>query len=800
MNLLIRDGNVRRLVRSLTPRRMAWLQIPLLIFGIILSSAFLEGCSKRKKRKGNPGDATPGDVTSGDASAQDPSNPAVPATIPKVNVGNLRETNKEIAIDAQTSDAVKWEWEQLAGPGTLTFQSPNSEDTLLSADRDGFYWIRLTVTSADGSTAFDDFEMLWDTQAPTLRLSPEIRAFHAISVDGSVSSDATSIEWTQLSGPGQMIFGSAQSSATTLSADADGVYLLRLTVADKLGNATFAEMTFIWETGVPAVSLGQDIMTNKEFGLDAATAEAAAFSWAQVSGPGTLVFSTPTAEDTNIRASADGNYVLRLTITTAGGQTASDEINFTWDTTPPSINVGQDMSRKYRATIDALTSEAASFRWSQKSGPGRVIFSAGTSEDTALIVDQAGDYEIELSVSDQAGNVASDRVIINFEYDIRVFAKAVSSGGSHSCAILDDSSVACWGYNYEQELGYGDANRFGEGSDRYAPPSFPINIGSGQSAIAISVNYSHSCAILSDGNVKCWGQNASGQLGYGDASRRSVPPAAPLNLGEGRKAQQIATGFAHSCAILDDQSVKCWGLNSSGQLGYGDFLSRTAPPAETLNLGGGRTAKALSLGAYHSCALLDDDSVKCWGSNINGELGLGDKNYRNRPQDSAVVLAAPARAISAGAFHNCAVLQSGDIQCWGRNQSGQLGYGDTSERILPDATFVSLGVGRSATSVTAGLIHSCALMEDKSVQCWGGNDEGQLGYGDLVNRPASPESPVPLGDGRTIKAISAGRLHTCAVLDDDTLKCWGSNSYGQLGNGKIVDGTLPPPTVIGYGD
>ncbi|RYZ50395.1 MAG: hypothetical protein EOP07_23040, partial [Proteobacteria bacterium] len=498
--------------------------------------------------------------------------------------------------------------------------------------------------------------------------------------------------------------------------------------------------------------------------------------------------------------SQDGTYVLRLTITTASGVTAYDEINFTWDTTPPTIELGQDLSSKYRATIDALTNGAISYEWKKVSGPGKVLFSAADAEDTALIVDQAGAYVIALTVSDQAGNKATDNVRIVFDYDIRVFAKQVSSGGSHSCAVLDDASVACWGYNYAQELGYGDTNKYGEGIDRYMPPSFPIILGAGKTAKAVAVNYSHSCAILNDDSIKCWGQNASGQLGYGDTIRRGTPAATSINLGLNRKAVSISAGFAHTCAVLDDSTVKCWGANSAGQLGYGDYQNRLLPPSTPINLGNGRLAKSLSLGAYHTCALLDDSTVKCWGNNANGQLGYGDKTIRSAPALLPINLGSGVKAvdIAAGAYHNCAATSDGNLKCWGRNKNGQLGYGDINDRLLPDSSFIDIGA-RGVVSVSAGLSHTCTLMDDSSLQCWGGNEEGQLGYGDLIERHTPPQTAINFG-ASLVKSLSAGRLHNCVILDDATLKCWGSNSYGQLGGGKIVDGKTPAPTVIGYGD
>lgn len=718
---------------------------------------------------------------------------------PLVEVGPLRLANKELLLDVQTTDAVSWQWEQLAGPGVITFSSPDTEDTSVTANRDGFYWLRLTVKSTDGSESFDDVQLLWDTVAPCPTLTPELKAFYPSLVNGNVPSDATSIAWKQLSGPGVITYSNALAGETTIAADIDGTYGIRLSATDKVGNICSADMRFIWETTVPTVSVGPDIFTNKEVLIDAMSVEVNSFAWTQVSGPGTLQFSSPTLEDTRVSATTDGDYVIRLTIISSVGLVAFDELNFRWDAKAPTVKLGPDLDRKYRAIVDAETNDGQTYLWQKVSGPGAIRFSSVDTEDTAFITDQAGTYEVSLTVSDLAGNSATDSLLINFEYDVRVFAKEVSSGGSHSCAILDDDSVSCWGYNYAQELGYGDENRFGEGNDRYLPPSFPINLGPSQSARQLSVNYAHSCAILADGNVKCWGQNASGQLGYGDNKKLGVPAATPVSLG-GSKARAIATGLAHTCVILEDDSVKCWGANSAGQLGYGDYSSRLAPPLAPINLGPGRSAKSLSLGAYHSCALLDNDSMKCWGNNNNGQLGLADKQYRNRPESAvAFVNAKRVKSIATGAYHSCAILEDSSSHCWGRGRQGQLGYGDLTDRLISESPALNFGAS-GLESISAGLSHSCAVFADKSVRCWGANDEAQLGTGDRLPRiSAAASSPVNF-NGAAVTSLSVGRQHSCVLLDDATLRCWGSNSYGQLGAGRAFNEAAPPANALGYGD
>ena len=298
----------------------------------------------------------------------------------------------------------------------------------------------------------------------------------------------------------------------------------------------------------------------------------------------------------------------------------------------------------------------------------------------------------------------------------------------------------------------------------------------------------------------------------------------------------ITAGAAHTCALLDDDSVKCWGSNTSGQLGLGDTSNRGGAANEMGNslpevdLGTGRTAKHVTAGGYHTCTILDDDSVKCWGSNTSGQLGIGDSSNRgdaaNEMGDNlpAVDLGTNriAKHVTAGGQHTCALLDDDSVKCWGYTGNGQLGLGDTSNRggaanqmgdNLPE---VDLGTSRTAKHVTADVAHTCALLDDDSVKCWGASGSGQLGLGDTSNRGRAANEmgdnlpEVDLGTGRIAKHVTAGGQHTCAILDDDSVKCWGGSGSGQLGLGDTSNrggaanemgdnlpavnlGTLPPP-------
>jgi len=396
-------------------------------------------------------------------------------------------------------------------------------------------------------------------------------------------------------------------------------------------------------------------------------------------------------------------------------------------------------------------------------------------------------------------------------------AKTVSTGYNHTCAILPDNALKCWGANDYGELGQGDTDARGDNPNEMDDNLPAINVGTGRTVKAVSANYRATCAILDDDSLKCWGRNDSGQLGLGDTDARGDSagemgdnlPA--VNLGTGRTAKAISLGTYSACAILDDSSVKCWGSNDIGELGQGDSEYRGDGAGEmgdalnAVNLGTGRTAKAITVGEQHACAILDNDTVKCWGNNSKGQLGQGDSDHRGDGAGEmgddlpAIDLGTgrTAKAISGSGYHTCAILDNNSVKCWGNGDSGQLGYGDTNNRgdngseMGDNLPAIDLGTGRTAKAISAGEYKTCALLDNDTVKCWGWNYYGELGQGDTNNRGDDSNEmgdnlpAIDLGTGRTAKAISTTSLnHTCALLDNNTIKCWGWGFYGELGNGS----------------
>jgi alpha-tubulin suppressor-like RCC1 family protein len=276
-----------------------------------------------------------------------------------------------------------------------------------------------------------------------------------------------------------------------------------------------------------------------------------------------------------------------------------------------------------------------------------------------------------------------------------VLAKAVTTGASHSCALLKDGSIKCWGLNDSGQLGLGDEVSRGRASSDMGKNLPPVDIGRGHEASQVSAGGSHTCAIIGR-QVACWGSNRFGQLGVGSTENRGTDPAQmgkglfAVDLGSGRSARRVTAGGNHTCALLDDDEIKCWGANSQGQLGAGDTenrgdqLEELGDALKPVDLG--ERAVQVAAGNDFTCAILKSGHVKCWGANDRGQLGIGDTDNRGTDPSQmgdalpAVKLGADAKVIAAGADHACAILSTDEVKCWGANGSGQLGLGDTDSR------------------------------------------------------------------------------------------------------------------------
>lgn len=346
---------------------------------------------------------------------------------------------------------------------------------------------------------------------------------------------------------------------------------------------------------------------------------------------------------------------------------------------------------------------------------------------------------------------------------------ALSGGAYHTCAVLNNGSLKCWGDNYSGQLGDGSK------TVRYAPVDV-VDLSSGVSSV--TAGYSHTCAVLTNGAAKCWGNNSSGELGDSTTDLRTTPSSVvTLN----RNVIQITAGGSHTCALLNSGVVKCWGSNSSGQLGNGTDSTRTTL-ISVAGLSSG--VSEIAAGSNVTCAVTNGGGAKCWGEGYAGALGDGTTIARPAPID-VQGLGGPVSKIMTSGNHTCALLTSGGVQCWGYNLSGQLGDNTTTNQLLPVNV---VGLASGVVQIALGYSHSCALLNTGGVKCWGANYYGELGDNTTINR-GTPVDVFGLTAG--VQAITAGDLHSCALLSGGGVRCWGYNGYGQLGDGSTVNRITP---------
>lgn len=389
----------------------------------------------------------------------------------------------------------------------------------------------------------------------------------------------------------------------------------------------------------------------------------------------------------------------------------------------------------------------------------------------------------------------------------REASSRIALGTGTMCIVLDNGDVRCWGVNSFATVGV-PSSGIVVGVDE-TPDQVPtVDVGAGRTVRQVDNGTRNTCALLDDASVRCWGNNNSGGVGVpgvvgnvGDNEHPSTIP--PVRLGG--SAVAVATGEVSSCAILQGGAVRCWGDGDRGQLGTGDENDigddehpDSIPP---IQLGGAATA--ISLGQRSACAILEGGSVRCWGAGASLPFqgpatppDLGD----DEPPSSAAAFqlgGRPVVAISAGGTSACGLNDLGDVYCWGRDTAARSSTGTGTIPTAP--TQVDLG-GRKVTSLDVGREHACVVFEDGRLTCWGEGSEGRLGYGD-ENDIGDDEPPtaggfVALGAGRTAVSVTAGELATCALLDNDTVRCWGDQS--SIGSGEPVDiGDDELPTAIG---
>jgi alpha-tubulin suppressor-like RCC1 family protein len=381
---------------------------------------------------------------------------------------------------------------------------------------------------------------------------------------------------------------------------------------------------------------------------------------------------------------------------------------------------------------------------------------------------------------------------------------SVATGASHSCALLTDRTARCWGDNNTGQLGDNTI------TSRKQPRLVLNQTGNAPltNIAALALGDFFTCARMTDATARCWGENDHGQLGDGTMMDRHLPVIVKNGAGTGpvTGVAQLTAGGDTACARFSS-AVSCWGENNFGQVGDGSMMDRARPrlvkrPSGIGALGG---VSDVAAGGLHTCARISG-AVRCWGRNIDGELGNGTSGA---PSALPVIVKNVAGTfqltgtsqIVVGFRHSCAKVSSGAV-CWGSHSKGQSGNGDNIF-ITPKHEFPVRVKNEAGTGLLSGIValtaygeHTCARV-NLSLRCWGDDNFGKLGdnSGGVRNLPVVVLNEGGYGPLGLVTQASAGGDHTCARFANGTADCWGLNNFFQLGDGTQNPSGLPRPVV-----
>jgi len=438
---------------------------------------------------------------------------------------------------------------------------------------------------------------------------------------------------------------------------------------------------------------------------------------------------------------------------------------------------------------DSRRSTRGSFRMFVYLGMLLLMPMAGMAEnDTPSTIDcsaaslNAGDEsDCSVDLSDYPG-VSS----IRYEYVLsstnsEAISSVIDTGAVHTCGILENGSAMCWGRDTFGQLGDG-----GEAATNIRPSTY-IDAPDDVTISQIFAGPFRTCAIFSNDVTNCWGFNENGQSGD-ESTNTYKSPTNEVNFPDGRVAKSIGMGHKHTCAILDNEQLACWGADLHGALGNGESNSEDEYSPVLISTPVDRIPVKVEAGVSHTCILMDDGGIMCWGRDNAGQLGNGDSNPTTYSPTSDVMLPEGRAAIdlSVGNEHSCAILDNKSVVCWGMNNYGQLGDNSSTNAKIP--TFPHLPNGSTATKISSGSQHTCATIENGSLYCWGHNKNSRLGLG---TSGGVHKIPMFVTTDQSIAEISASSEHTCVLSENGSISCWGRNNYGQLGLGHTSERNTP---------
>ncbi|WP_413559506.1 Ig-like domain-containing protein [Bdellovibrio sp. HCB209] len=529
-----------------------------------------------------------------------------------------------------------------------------------------------------------------------------------------------------------------------------GADLITLNSADVtlLGNSAGCSKSVVAQTASSyfVVVTGCTGIGSMMFTLAAQTAQDAAGNYAAAAASSSVVVDSMTYV---VSLAAHSDFV-------AEGSSANQQsftVNLgTAGVAPVTINyrIAKALSSAANNTDFVLSTSSVTIPAGQTSATINYTYNGDTSAGGSKII-QIGLSDVETASGAPAlTNVTVARRLVVDE-ELSNFYSEIATTTNHSCGITSTGVLKCWG-SYLYETPYTSST------------GVPVVVDSGVAYSKISTSSTHTCGITSAGVLKCWGINANGQLGDSTAITRTAPVVADV----GTSYKEVSVGTSFTCGITTADSLKCWGLNTSGQLGLGSTINATPTSVDT-----GVAYSTVTAGSAHACALTTAGVMKCWGSNNFGQVGNGTTTNVTTPY--TVDSGAAFSSIATGAAFSCGVNGTKKIKCWGLNAAGQLGIGSTTNQTSP--TVVDSAVDYE--KVGAGSGAACGITSAGALRCWGLNALNALGDGTLTNATA----PIAIDAGSTYAKIAPGGNHMCGILTNGIAKCWGGNLYGQTGDG-----------------
>lgn len=393
----------------------------------------------------------------------------------------------------------------------------------------------------------------------------------------------------------------------------------------------------------------------------------------------------------------------------------------------------------------------------------------------------------------------------------------IAAGIDHTCAVaLDGARLRCWGLNDRGQLGQGSTEDIGDDEPASLATDVAL-VGFGR-VVELAAGIVHTCARSDTGRVRCWGdRELLGLEASEDIGDDEAVPNQDIDLGfvdgdpqKPQTALAIAAATRWTCALLADNTARCWGLNDTGGLGLGfesDPIGDDEPVADAPPVPVGALLRGIDAGTSHVCGLTSTNRVRCWGHNNDGQLGYGHTQRigdDDTPADAGDVDLGGDKVVelTVGGAHACVRTLEDKVRCWGFNAYGQLGYGHTEsvgdDELPASAGYVQVDKTRSVVQLAAGTVHTCAVLDDGNVKCWGYGQEGQLGHGDTksIGDNETPASAPDVKIGGQVERLTLGE-HACALLTTRDVRCWGINYSGQLGYGhtQLVGDNEPPKSA-----